>query len=123
MLLGEHGAREVAHQDRLPQCVQYSPQRCDSGSCGQALPQLLPYATSTIGSSSDLQFADFRLQSEEGAQQGDPLGPLYFCLVIMKLLESMLSELVLGYLDDITLGDEAASCLKDFLNLEATASR
>jgi Reverse transcriptase (RNA-dependent DNA polymerase) len=52
-------------------------------------PQLLPYVTSTIGSSSDLQFADFRLHSEEGAQQGDTLGPLYFCLFIMELLESM----------------------------------
>ena len=86
-------------------------------------PQLLPYATSTIGSASDLQFADFRLQSEEGAQQGDPLGPLYFCLVIMELLESMQSELVLGYLDDITLGDDAATCLKDFLYLEAAAKK
>jgi hypothetical protein len=32
------------------------------------LPQLLPYAKSTIDSSFDLQFADFRLHSEEGAR-------------------------------------------------------
>ena len=51
------------------------------------------------------------------------MGPLYFCLVIMELLESMQSELVLGYLDDITLGDDAATCLKDFLYLEAAARK
>ena len=64
--------------------------------------------------SSDLHFGDFVLQSEEGAQQGDPLGPLYFCLVCKELLDSLKSELVLGYLDDITLGDDAAVCLDDF---------
>ena len=63
-------------------------------------PELLPYTSSTMGSPSDLQFADFVLLSEEGAQQGDPLGPLYFCLVIQQLLESLQSELVLAYLDD-----------------------
>jgi hypothetical protein len=47
--------------------------------------------------------------SEEGAQQGDPLSPLYFCLVIKELLGSMMLELVLAYLDDIALGDEPKS--------------
>jgi hypothetical protein len=63
------------------------------------------------------------LNSDEGAQQGDPLGPLYFCLTIKELLESMQSELVLGYLDDITLGDDARTCLNDFLHLEDAARR
>jgi len=35
----------------------------------------------------------------------------------------MKSELVLAYLDDITLGDDAESVLKDFLQLEEAASR
>jgi hypothetical protein len=38
------------------------------------------------------------------AQRGDPLGPLYFCLTIKELMESMQSELILGYLDDETVG-------------------
>ena len=62
------------------------------------------------------------MQSEEGAQQGDPLGPLYFCLVIAELLKTMKSELVLAYLDDITLGDDAETVLQDFLLLEEAAS-
>ena len=48
---------------------------------------------------SDLQFGQFLLQSQEGAQQGDPLGPLYFCLAIHDLLTSLqeipLEDLVL----------------------------
>jgi len=84
-------------------------------------PELLPFAISTMDNPTFLQFADYLLQSEEGAQQGDPLGPLYFCLVIKELLESLQSELVMGYLDDITLGDYAETCLSDFMRLEEAA--
>ena len=84
-------------------------------------PELLPFATSTLSGPSNLQFGNFILQSEEGAQQGDPLGPLYFCLVIAELLKAMKSELVLAYLDDITLGDDAKTVLQDFLLLAETA--
>ena len=86
-------------------------------------PQLLPFAFSTMNFMSDLQFGDFVLRSDEGVHQGDPLGPLYFCLVCKELLESLKSELVLGYLDDITLGDDAPVCLEDFLRLEAASAK
>jgi len=86
-------------------------------------PELLAFAQSTIGQESVLQFGDFVLQSSEGAQQGDPLGPLYFCLTFKELLESLLSELVLGFLDDVALGGDAASVLKDFILLEAAAKQ
>jgi len=36
-------------------------------------PELLPFVTSTIGASTDLQFGGFLLKSDEEAQQGDPL--------------------------------------------------
>jgi hypothetical protein len=39
----------------------------------QHFPELRPFASSTIGCPSDLQFDEFVLQSEERAQQGDPL--------------------------------------------------
>ena len=42
-------------------------------------PELLPFTISSIGSPSNLQFGDYMLSSDEGARQGDPLGPLYFC--------------------------------------------
>src|SRR5664279_5123278 len=84
-------------------------------------PELLQYAASTISSPADLQFGQFVLLSEEGAQQGDPLGPLYFCLVFKELLESLQSELILGYLDDVAVGDDAATVITDFILLETTA--
>jgi len=82
-------------------------------------PELLPYTTSTMGSSSDIQFGELVISSEEGAQQGDPLGPLYFCLVFKELVESLESELVLGYLDDV--GNSTEIVLQDFILLESTA--
>jgi hypothetical protein len=85
------------------------------------LPELLPFAMSTIDHESVLQFGDYVLQSAEGAQQGDPLGPLYFCVTFKKLLESCLSELVLGFLDDVTIGGYAADVLEDFELLEMSA--
>ena len=42
--------------------------------------------------------------SAEGPQQGDPLGPLMFSITIQPILDKLNSELVIGYLDDITLG-------------------
>ena len=86
-------------------------------------PELLPFTLSTTGHTSNLQFGDYLLHSAEGAQQGDPLGPLYFCLAFKELLESVRSELVLGYLDDVAMGGEAMCLLNDFLNLEAAGRK
>ena len=46
---------------------------------------LLLFSMSTLCKPTDLQFGQFHLSSEEGAQQGDPIGPLYFCLAIKSL--------------------------------------
>ena len=42
--------------------------------------------------------------SEEGVQQGDPLGPLLFCLTLHPLPFQLQSELKIFYLDDGTVG-------------------
>jgi len=60
------------------------------------------------------------LQSQKGAQQGDPLGPLYFCIVFKDILQSLQSELVFGYLDDVTMGGDASTVAAE---LEAAATR
>jgi Reverse transcriptase (RNA-dependent DNA polymerase) len=87
------------------------------------VPELLNYACSSYGSSSELRFGERSVSSEEGAQQGDPLGPLYFCLAVHELLTSLKSELVTGYLDDISLGGEAGTVADDFIRLEAEAAK
>ena len=87
----------------------------------QHLPELLPYASSCYAAPSSLKFGEHSLSSETGAQQGDPLGPLYFCLAVKELLASMKSELTIGYLDDFSLGDEAEIVADDFVQLEIKA--
>ena len=87
------------------------------------LPELLPYTRSAYSARSNLSFGEYTVPSEEGVQQGDPLGPLLFCLAIHDLLGSMRSEVTIGYLDDGTLGGEASVVLDDFMRLEVEAGR
>ena len=68
-------------------------------------PEVMAYAVASLASSSDLCFGTHLLSSEEGAQQGDPLGPWLFCLAIQDLLDSLCSEFVIAYLDEIVIGD------------------
>ena len=67
-------------------------------------PALLPLAYSTYRLPSLLFYGDFSIPSAEGVQQGDPLGPLLFCLTIHELVTSLKSEFNVFFLDDGTLG-------------------
>ena len=52
------------------------------------VPDLLPFANSVYGSPSQLWLdEDQQVASSEGVQQGDPLGPLLFCLALDKSLK------------------------------------
>ena len=62
---------------------------------------------------STLRFGSHSILSQVGAQQGDSLGPLLFCLAIHPLLTSLRSDLVIGYLDDITLGGPESTVAHD----------
>ena len=53
------------------------------------------------------------IQSTEGLQQGDSLGPLLFCLDIHELCSHLKSELCLFYLNDGTLGGCKADIAED----------
>ena len=52
-------------------------------------------------------------------QQGDPLGPLLFCLTLHPLLSQLQSELKIFYLDDGTVGGSTESVLHDLHYLES----
>ena len=56
---------------------------------------------------------DHTISSQEGPQQGDPLGPLLFCNTIQPLLLSLNSDLNLGYLDDVTRGGPSSTIASD----------
>ena len=56
-------------------------------------PSLLPYALAAYARRSRLGFGDEVIWSECGVQQGDPLGPLLFCLVLHQVLQKVKSRL------------------------------
>ena len=58
----------------------------------------------------------------KGIQQGDPLGPLLFCLVIHHLVLRLKSEFRVFYLDDGTLGGTEVEVLQDFQLVEREAA-
>ena len=68
------------------------------------LPELYKFCHLAYASPSELQFDKWCILSQEGVQQGDPLGPILFCIGIQPLLDSLSSPLRIALLDDITLG-------------------
>jgi hypothetical protein len=68
------------------------------------IPELLPFVYAAYSAPSVLLWDGEQVLSAEGVQQGDPLGPLLFCLSIHKIVSSLSSEFIVFYLDDGTLG-------------------
>jgi len=87
------------------------------------IPELFAFASSAYSVPSILFYGPFRLFSQEGTQQGDPLGPLLFCNTVQPLLLSLLSELTLGYLDDFTLGGDVATVAQDVSRIADLGSK
>ena len=59
--------------------------------------------------------------SAEEVQQGDPLGPLLFCLGIHNLISSLGSQFRTFYLDDGTLGGSLNEIYSDLATIESKA--
>ena len=77
------------------------------------LPELFQFISTCYDSASHLCFSEFLISSDEGAQQGDPLGPLIFCASSLKLAKSLKSELNIWYMEDGTLGGDVDVLLDD----------
>jgi len=77
------------------------------------LPELYAFCFSSYFQPSFLYFGSDIILSQEGPQQGDPFGPLLFCLTIQPLLTSLQSDLTLGYLDDLTLAGHQSTVSSD----------
>ena len=65
----------------------------------ELVPELLLLVLSAYGSPSSLFFGEVVIKSSEGVHQGDPFGPLLFCLTTHNMLQQIRSELNLFYLD------------------------
>ena len=81
-------------------------------------PQVYPLAYSAYRHPSFLFFGGDIILSSEGVQQGDPLGPLLFCLGIHDLVSALQSAFRVFYLDDGTLGGPVSSIKEDLSFLE-----
>ena len=77
------------------------------------IPELYPYCYLAYGARSSLKFGETIIWSEEGVQQGDPLGPILFCLAIHPIFLLLSATLRVGYMDDITLGGDIARVKED----------
>jgi hypothetical protein len=78
------------------------------------LPELFPFISTCYSEGSHLSFGDFIIESEEGAQQGDPLGPLSFCASSLKMAKLLKSELNIWFMDDGTLGGDVDVLVHDY---------
>ena len=76
-------------------------------------PSLYSLVHSAYASPYNLLWEDRIISSVEGVQQGDPLGPLLFCLVLHQRGLHLRSDLKVLYLDDVTLGGDCQDLLHD----------
>jgi len=60
--------------------------------------------------------------SAEGVQQGDPLGPLLFCMALDAPLKELQTEFISGYLDDVGMGDSVPRLIEQIHAIEASAA-
>ena len=66
------------------------------------------------------------VESSEGTQQGDPLGPFYFALALQPILNKVRVQfpevLVMSYIDDVNLGGYPESVIRaaNLLNIESS---
>ena len=68
-----------------------------------------------------LFFGSHTIDSAEGVQQGDPLGPLLFSLTIHHLVCYLKSDFGVFYLDDGTLGGNWQDVIEDLQQIEEAA--
>lgn len=70
-------------------------------------PEILGWVQFCYGTQAELRFGNGRILSSSGVQQGDPLGPLLFSLVLAEMLDSLNTpldlDLQIWYLDDGTI--------------------
>ena len=86
------------------------------------IPELYAFIHQAYSVESTLQFGQFVVKSRMGPQQGDPLGPLLFCLPLQPTLRELRSQFKLGYLDDLSLGGDVEDVRQDLAKIKELES-
>lgn len=81
------------------------------------VPRLYPFLYQCYSDTTNLYIKENLILSQVGAQQGDPLGPLIFCLAMHKAISDLSSTLNIWYLDDGTIGGRPDTILEDLKKL------
>lgn len=76
-------------------------------------PDLYSLVYSSYSAPSLLFWGESTIESREGVQQGDPLGPLLFCLAIHRHCGQLRSPLRVMYMDDVSVGGALDDVLHD----------
>ncbi len=95
---------------------------CMLEAVAREVPELYSFVHTAYTVDPILQYGVDIVRSTEGPQQGDPLGPLEFCLTIHPLLKRLRSELRIGFLDDLTLGGFENVVARDVNLIDAEAA-
>ncbi|MDA8003073.1 MAG: reverse transcriptase domain-containing protein, partial [Alphaproteobacteria bacterium] len=88
----------------------------------ESIPELFRFVHSAYAQTSSLFCTDQVVEFSKGVQQGDPLGPMLFCLTIHPMVEKLRSELKVFYLDDGTLGGNLEDIIRDLQLVEKEAA-
>ena len=82
------------------------------------IPELLPFIHSAYCSLPFLLWGEDVINSFEGVQQEDPLGPLLFCSAFHKLCAKIKLKFAVFYLDDSTMGGHRDIVLQDMMTIK-----
>lgn len=77
------------------------------------IPEFYKFVDQCYRLPSNVYYREHVIQSQRGVQQGDPLGPALFCLVIQEIISSSENlDLNIWYLDDGTVAGSPDDVLK-----------
>ena len=77
------------------------------------IPELYLLCHSAYSGISLLCFGPHIIESAEGVQQGDPPGPLLFCLTLQPILQMLSSRFRVGFFDDVCFGGSSLTAKSD----------
>jgi hypothetical protein len=89
--------------------------------CANLLPDMYPYIHQCYAKPTSIWFKDKNnwdsIKSSEGSRQGDPFGPLIFCLATLPLLKEIKETIskdtsILTYIDDTTIQGSTETVIK-----------